>query len=202
MVLDTMSSENSKTRIRILEAARYLLEESQGKGVRMGDMAKKAGISRQALYLHFKTRAELLIATTRYVDEVNRVEERLVPSRTAKTGIERLNAYVEGWGGYIPEVYGILKALLALRDTDDAAAEAWDERMQAMRHGCQAAVDALKRDNVLAPSLDTTQATDVLWTLLSVRNWEQWTIECEWSQKRYIETVKLMAHQVLVAGGP
>lgn len=64
MFLDTMSREISETRTRILKSSLELLEASQGKGVRMTDIAKGAGISRQALYLHFATRAELLIATT------------------------------------------------------------------------------------------------------------------------------------------
>ena len=44
-----MSRDNPETRIRILQAALKLLEASQGKGVRMTDIAKQAGITRQAL---------------------------------------------------------------------------------------------------------------------------------------------------------
>ena len=196
-----MSSKNPETRVRILEAALKLLEAIQGKGVRMTDIAGQAGISRQALYLHFGTRAELLIAATHYLDEVKGVEERLVPSRTARTGIERLDAYIEAWGTYIPEIHGIARALLAMRDTDEAAAAAWDERMQAMREGCEAAIDALNRDNMLSPAHAPEQATDILWTMLSVRNWEQLTIECGWPQERYIETLKSLARRVFVAEG-
>jgi len=199
MLLDTMSSDNPKTRDRILKAALKLLEASQGKGVRMTDIAKRAGISRQALYLHFSTRAELLIATTYYLDEVKGVEERLVPSRTAQSGIERLDAFIEAWGTYIPEIYGIAKALLAMRDTDEAAAEAWDERMQDMREGCEAAINALNRDKMLSPDHSPNQATDILWTMLSVRNWEQLTIECGWPQEKYIETLKSLARRIFVA---
>jgi AcrR family transcriptional regulator len=194
-----MSSDNSGTRDRILKAALKLLEASQGKGVRMTDIAKRAGISRQALYLHFSTRAELLIATTYYLDEVKGVEERLVPSRTAQSGIERLDAFIEAWGTYIPEIYGIAKALLAMRDTDEAAAEAWDERMQDMREGCEAAINALNRDKMLSPDHSPNQATDILWTMLSVRNWEQLTIECGWPQEKYIETLKSLARRIFVA---
>ncbi len=156
----------------------------------MTDIAQRAGISRQALYLHFSTRAELLIATTHYLDGLKGSEERLAPSRTAQTGIERLDAFIEAWGGYIPEIYGIAGALLAMKDTDEAAAKAWDERMQDMRQGCEAAIKALKNDKVLSSDHSPEQATDILWTLLSVRNWEQLTRDCGWSQERYIETLK------------
>ncbi len=198
-----MSSKNREnrtpTRNRILKAALELLEASQGKGVRMTDIAKRAGITRQALYLHFGTRAELLIATTYYLDELKGAEQRLVPSRTAQSGIERLDAFIEAWGAYIPEIHGIAKALLAMRDTDEAAAKAWDERMQDMREGCEAAINALNRDDVLSRDYSPHQATDILWMMLSVRNWEQLTIECGWPQERYIETLRSLARRIFVA---
>ena len=69
-----MSSEGPDTRTRILNAAWSLLESGRGAGVRMSDIAKEAGISRQALYLHFPNRADLLVATTQHVDAVKDID--------------------------------------------------------------------------------------------------------------------------------
>ena len=66
-----MSSKNMQTRSKILQATLELLEAGEGGEIRMGDIAKRAGISRQALYLHFATRAELLVETTFYLDELS-----------------------------------------------------------------------------------------------------------------------------------
>jgi len=193
-----MSSDPPDTRTRILKATLDLLEAGQGKGVRMTDIARSAGISRQAVYLHFSTRAELLIATTHYVDALKGSEARLVASRTARNGIERLEAFIAAWGGYLPEIYGIARALLAMRDTDEAAKDAWDKRMQDMREGCEAAINALAADGKLSPAQTPQEATDILWTMLSVRNWEQLTIACGWSQARYVEAITAMARRVFV----
>ena len=193
-----MSSENPTTRNRILQAALDLLEASQGQGVRMGDVAKRAGITRQALYLHFATRAELLIAVTHYLDDIKDSEQRLAPSRAARSGTERLDAFIEAWAAYIPEIHGVGKALLAMKDTDKAAAAAWDQRMQDMREGCEAAIKALQADRMLSPDHTVKQATDILWTMLSVRNWEQLTLECGWSRKKYVKTLKSLARQIFV----
>ena len=65
-----MSRRSSDTRHRILEATIARLESQGGAGVRMADIAKATGISRQAVYLHFATRAELLIAAARHLDAV------------------------------------------------------------------------------------------------------------------------------------
>ncbi len=176
-----------------------LLEDDQGAAVRMSDIARKAGISRQAVYLHFPTRADLLIATTRYVDEVKHVDRRLAVSRRATSGAQRLDAFIEAWGNYIPEIYAIAKALIAIENSDEAARLAWADRMQAVRHGCDAAIKALKQDGVLSPDHAPKEATDILWTLLSVQNWEQLTGKCGWSQKRYIKNMKALARRVLSA---
>ena len=131
-----MPSSESETRTRILEATRQLMEEHRGQGVRMRDVAEAAGISRQAVYDNFGSRAKLLVETTHYVDEVRGLEERRRRFREATTGVGRLEAYVEFWGNYIPEVYGMAKALLVAREADEAAAAAWDDRMSAVRESC------------------------------------------------------------------
>lgn len=119
-----MSSDELDTRTKILDATWHLMEQRRGQGVRMSDIAKAAGISRQAVYLHFESRTDLMIATTRYVDEVKGLNERLKAFHEAATGLELLDAIVDVWGNYIPEIYGIAKALISTQDTDEATAAA------------------------------------------------------------------------------
>ena len=70
----------------------------------------------------------------------------------------RLDEFVKAWGNYIPEIYPVARALLALQDSDEAAAAAWDNRMQALRAGCEAAVKDLKRDGHLREGLSVPEA--------------------------------------------
>ena len=192
-----MSSESISTRERILKSAWSLLELGGGNAVRMSDIAKAAKVSRQAVYLHFPNRAELLIATTRYLDEVHDIDGKLQASRNASSGIERLERWIDAWGGHIPTVYGVAKALMAMQEFDVEAKIAWKDRMQAVRDGCEAAVVALEKDGVLTESLNKTDATDMLWTLLSARNWEHLRIDCKWSQKKYLAHIQRTAKLVL-----
>ncbi len=195
-----MSSANPDTRERILTAAWRLLESREGaaKAVPMSAIAKEAGLSRQAVYLHFPTRAELLIAVTRHVDQVKDVDARLAPSRAAKTGAARLAAFVDAWLDYVPEIYGVARAVMALRETDPAAEAAWSDRMEAMRAGCRAAIEALARDGALRAPYHVEEATDLLWMLLSVRNWELLTRDRGWEQRRVREAVKASALRLFV----
>jgi AcrR family transcriptional regulator len=195
-----MSSDELETRTRILEATRRLMEERCGRGVRMRDIAEAAGISRQAVYDHFGSRAKLLVATTHYVDEVRGLKERRRRFEVTTTGVKRLEAYVEFWGNYIPEVYGMAKALLAARETDEAAAAAWDDRMGAVRESCRHTIEALYRDGMLAPEWSHDEAIDLMWTMLSIRNWEQLTIECGWSTGLYVGRMQKLLKRTLVQG--
>ena len=197
-----MSSHESETRTRILQATWQLMEQQYGKGVRMADIAQAAGISRQAVYLHFGSRADLLIATTRYGDEVLGLDDRLVRWRAAITGVERLAAFVEFWGHYIPEIYGIARALLAVRDTDQAAALAWEDRMNAVKDGCRTSIEMLERDGMLAAEWTIVEATDMFWMLLSIRNWEQLTRECGWSSDAYVTGMQKLVKRTFVCQPP
>jgi len=192
-----MSSAQINTKTRILDTTWKLLESGM-KNTRMSDIAKAAGISRQALYLHYPSRAELLIATTRHVDSVRKVDLRLERSRTAQSGVERLRAFIEAWGGYIPEIHGMSVALRDMRKNDQAIAEAWDDRMQAVRQGCEAAIQALAKEGMLKSGLSEQVATDLLWTLLSVENWEKLTRNCGWTQSAYEENIKALAEAALL----
>ena len=193
-----MSSENIETRTRILEATVRVLEQSGGRGVRMGDIAKESKSSRQAVDLHFASRTELLIAATLYRGDLLDVEGRLAASRAAATGAERLRLYIEFWGNFVPEIYGVAKALMMAQDTDEAAAAAWRDRMLAMRDGCRAAIDALQADGTLASEWTRPKAIDALWTMLLVPNWEHLTIECGWSTKQYIRWMQTLARRTFV----
>ena len=195
-----MSRKGDDTRIRILNSTWQLLETPGGSAVRMSDIARTAGISRQALYLHFPNRADLLVATTRHIDEINDIDARLAASRAARGGVERLEAYIAAWGGYIPQIHGVAAALMSMQDHDPEARIAWAGRETAMREGCAAAVTALERDGKLTPDLSATAATDLLWTLLSVRNWDRLVQDCGWSQAAYIREMQRLARAALVVG--
>nr|WP_067293356.1 TetR/AcrR family transcriptional regulator [Marinobacterium profundum] len=193
-----MSREPNSTRDRILETTVRLLEQKGGRGVRMSDIATHSRVSRQALYLHFASRAELLIAATRYLDEQLDLGKRLHGSRNAASGVSRLELFIQFWGHYIPDIYAIVKALMLAEASDEAAAAAWKDRCNAVREGCQAAIEALVADGMLADGWQPQQATDALWTQLHITNWENLTLHCGWSTEQYVERMTAMARSCFV----
>lgn len=164
----------------------------------MSDIAAAADVSRQAVYDHFGSRTDLLVATTRYMDQVLGLDERLRRWQAATSGVEILEAYVDFWGNYIPEIYSVAKALLAVQETDAAAAAAWNDSMTCVREGCCYTIEALQRDGLLAPPWNGDEAIDLFWTMLSIRNWEQLTIEHGWSTNQYIHHMQTLVKRTFV----
>jgi AcrR family transcriptional regulator len=193
-----MSSGDPKTRKRILEKTWQLMEKNHRQAVRIDDIAQAVGVSRQAVYLHFGSRAELLVATVRYVDEMHGIKDRLKSINAAQDGVELLDAFVEFWGNYIPEIHGLAKALLESRKSDAAAAAAWDDRMSELRAGCKNTIDCLIRNKELASEWKAGQAVDALWSMMSIAVWENLTIDCGWTNSEYISRMKAMLRRVFV----
>jgi hypothetical protein len=69
-----------------------------------------------------------------------------------------------------------------------------------VRESCRVAIEALNRDGMLAPEWSCDEAVDLMWTMLSIRNWEQLTIECGWPQDRYIGRMQELLKLTLVRG--
>jgi AcrR family transcriptional regulator len=193
-----MSTPQIPTRERILQETWHLMEQRRGQGVRIEDIAKAAEVSRQAVYLHFGSRAGLLIATVRYVDEALGLAERLRPVLKRQSGAEMLDAYVIFWANYIPDIYGLAKALLAVRETDEAAAAAWADRMNALYQGCADTVQCLVIEERLALEWTPEEAADFFWVALSIETWEHLTTERGWSQEQYIRRTQEVLKKALL----
>lgn len=193
-----MSRIQIETRERILLATWKLMEQGRGQGVRLEDVAHEAQVSRQAVYLHFHSRSDLLIATARYLDERLELPRRIQQACEAGNGVLGIEAYVAFWAAYIPEIYGLGKALLVARETDEAAAAAWADRMQALYEGCKSVVQTLARQGKLDPAWTIEAAADFFWAVLSVPTWEDLTIERGWPQDQYRERMQWVIKRALL----
>ena len=115
-----MSSRKKVTRVKILNSARRLLVEHGYYGVGLEEVARDAGVSRQAVYLHFKSKADLLVALAQYIDEVIGVSEVLRPIGEAKTALEAMDAGVAAYGTIEPQIYEVASLGYAARRSDQA----------------------------------------------------------------------------------
>ena len=164
-----MSSGRVSTRRGLLEAARKLLERGPYSTVSMGAIAREAGVSRQAAYLHFGSKADLLLALVSHVDEVEGLPHLLTRIQEAPSGVEALKRFVDLVAALTPRVYRIGIALAAAAEHDSAARAAWMDRMEARRATCRSIAARLEAEGSLADALTSVAAADLLWALSSMR---------------------------------
>jgi AcrR family transcriptional regulator len=192
------SSGSSRTRADVLDAARRLLERAGGAPVPLDAVARAAGISRQALYLHFPSRARLLMALVRHVDDVHGLTTLLAAACARPSGPEALRRFIAVWGDYVRHISGIARAMQHLAATDPDAAAAWQERMRAFRRLCKTLTARLAAEHRLAAGWTPDTAADLLATLLSIRVWRELVRERRWPIARYVTLMTRTAEQTLV----
>lgn len=195
-----MSSDSGDTRTKILDSARALLEQ-RGASARMQDIADRAGVSRQAVYLHFPNRVALLTGLVAWLDEERYdLAEYMAAVERVEDPVERLAAFVDAALRYQPVIAPVGQALMdATTHGDEAAAAAFEDRMQGRLQGCRARIVAVQRADRLAAGLDVDTATDLLWVLIGFPTWLDLTVNRGWSADRTRHHLVRMARRALVA---
>ena len=184
------------TRERILDSARRLLENNAWSGVGLGEVAKAAGVSRQAIYLHFGSRSALLLALVEYVDEVEGLNELIERVRDADSGADALDRMVWVNSVYEPRIHAVVVAHDAARRTDPDLEAAWQDRMRRRRALYRGVADRLAAEGALA--LPRKDAVDLMWALLGPRVHEDLVVERGWSRKRYEDHMSALLRGALV----
>lgn len=197
-MLYTMSS--TRTREKILEAARTLLEEGH-LDAGLERVAKAAGVSRQAIYLHFGSRAAMLLALVEFVDEREGLSELSAQVRSAPSGTEALDRLVQMNAAYEPRIRAVALAHDIARRGDPDLEVAWQDRMRRRRSLYSEVVKRLDDDGVLAASVSPREAVDVIWALLGPRVHEDLVVDRGWSRKRYVARLRMLLRTALVATG-
>ena len=166
----------------------------------MAEIAGEAGVSRQAVYLHFETRAELLAALVRHVDEVHGFEDMLRKCERAPDGCGALWEFIGAWGGYVARITDVARAVKAASATDDDAALAFSERMRGFTRVCARFVARLRAEgSLIVDDWSTSDAADFLATLLSIGNWQELVEERVWSRQRYVGAMRRCVRQTLLS---
>jgi AcrR family transcriptional regulator len=175
------------TRARILETTWRLMEKDLS--VRIADIAAAAGVSRQAVYLHFGNRAQLLLAAVQDRDErsptgdIRRAAEQdPVP--------EALGLFVEAWFRHIPRIEPVAHLLVAASQVDAEARTALDDRMTVLRRNITRLVARLADAGALRPDWTPARAVDWIWHRTHLDGWRQLVGEQGWAPADYTRHVR------------
>jgi AcrR family transcriptional regulator len=196
-----MGERADKTRKRILDAAWRLIEESRDPTAGLAEIAKTAGVSRQALYLHFGSRAGLLVALVQHTDEELGLEERLATIAAQPTAEERLRQFMRVAATYAPKIHDVAMALSEASRTDEDARVAFDDRMKKRRAGLRELVKGVADADKLAEGWTVNAATDALWALSTPQTYQDLVVARGWSIARYEALLVRLVDDLVLAKG-
>jgi AcrR family transcriptional regulator len=180
-------STKAETRERVLAAAHKLLVERGYHGAGVDDIAREAGITRQAIYQHhFTSKTELLLAMIQHVDRVEGIDTLFVPVQRATGARQALHCLVEAVAVVWSRVGAVARMLDGARATDAAAEVAWQSRAVVRRRGLERLMKGAKREGLLGPGWTPTTAADFALSLLSVGVHHDLVVECGWPVRRYV----------------
>ena len=168
----------------------------------MGAVAERAGVSRQALYLHFADRTGLFLEVSRVADATLRTPQRQRRVDEAPTARHALREAVALQAWLKPRLKGVATALDVLRRTDPAADAAWKEREHARLERCEEVVRRLQAEGELAPGWTVDSATRCFWAVTSQRVWDDLVMDQGWSTDRYRHHVTALLERSLLVPTP
>jgi AcrR family transcriptional regulator len=196
-----MSSAPRDTRTAILDAARLLFETKGYFATGLEGVAKKAGVSRQAIYLHFNAKAELLHALHERVNEQD-VAPAMARVWAARDADHALDVWVEASAEAIPKFIGIANALNTARQFDTDVEATWEAPKNSHYEECLRLAKWLRKEKRLRQGMTAADAADILWNLSGIWAYESLVHDRGWSVKRWTTWLKATLRQLLVAGEP
>lgn len=189
-------SKADRTRERILDAARQLLES--GEPASMSAIADAAGVTRQLLYVHFDGRADLLLQLSRRIDETVRTPAVQARVDDAASAVDALRETVAVQGLIKPSINAVAAAIDRMRHDDRDAARAWDEREAARHQRCLDVTRRMRKDGRLRAGWSPESAARLVWSLTSQRAWQELVAEGDWTTAAWVRHTTRTLESTLV----
>lgn len=163
-----------------------MFEELGYYGAGLGAVAKKAGVSRQAIYLHFPSKVELLAALHLHIfatDVVPAMERH--PIEDAMTAWDALHTMIAVDVEVVSKVWRIHEALTMARRQHPEVEETLRPREKQRYDELLDLGRRLEREGALPPRVGVATFADMLWGLLNVGTYRSLVIERGWSLDQY-----------------
>lgn len=196
------NARSRRTRDALLSATRTVLEGEGFEALTMAEVAARAGVSRRAVYLHFRSRTDLVSALFDYIAAEEGLEESLRPMREATDAVTALYEWVRHLTRYHPRVLAVDQAIERVRRADPDAQRHRDVVVEAQLANCRFVVEWLHEDGRLAAGWDVETAVDLLFGLICTELFERLLELRGWSTDDLERSLWAMCRATLVRPDP
>lgn len=161
-------------------------------------MAAKAGVSRQAIYLHFGDRTGLLLAIVRHMDETLDLGSKLAHVRAAQDGAELLERAMRLNTRFWSAVFPVARILEAAQNDDPALGSAWRDRMKFRQQSFLGMTEQIASLGDLSSAWDINEAAAVLYATAYLDTWRELTLHLGWTEDEYVAAMTRLLRQALL----
>ncbi len=178
-----------------------MFEEFGYYGAGLGAVARKAGVSRQAIYLHFPSKAELLTALHLHIFATDVAPAFMRhPITDAMSALDALDAMIAVDVEVTSKVWRIHEALAMARRQHPEVEETLRPREE-QRYGELLDLGRrLKREGALPPNIRVGTFADMLWGPMNTGTYRNLVIERGWSLHHYRRWVRNTIRLQISAG--
>ncbi|MBF8186061.1 TetR/AcrR family transcriptional regulator [Nonomuraea sp. K274] len=181
---DPHNARSRRTRDALLAATREILENDGFEALTMAEVAARAGVSRRAVYLHFRSRTDLVTELSGFVAEQEGLAESLAGIWEAADAAEALRAWVRHLTRYHPRLSAMNQALDRVGPYDADAARHKRTIADAQMDNCRRIAGRLADEGRLAAPWTAETAADMLWSLISTDLFDRIMVDRGWSRER------------------
>jgi AcrR family transcriptional regulator len=166
--------------------------------VTMAAIAERAGVSRQAVYLHVADRNGLLVHLVEHIDHTLGLDEIVRGVFAAPSGVEALARLVRLHAEFTARIVSVTRVMDVTRVGDPGIAAAWENRMAVRLQVHRAVMQRIADEGSLADGWDVDTAATMTYAVTLPRMWEELVVERGWSAERYREHVTALLQGALV----
>jgi AcrR family transcriptional regulator len=195
------NARSRRTRAALMAAARQILEEHGFDALTMSALARQAGVTRRAVYLHFESRADVVDALFSYIAESEGLHDSVNQVWAAPDSVAALDEWARHFTRYHSKVLPVDRAVHRVHRNDADAAQHRRKVLAAKSANCRRIAEWLKRDGRLAEPWTVGTASDMLMALTTSDVLETLITDRRWSKQRFTEHYAALLRHTFVAAG-
>lgn len=185
------------TRRKILETTSDLIAE-HGADLKLSEVADRAQVSRQAIYLHFGDRTGLLVALVQHMDEALDLATSLAHVHEASDGVDLIERTMALHSRFSAAIDAVALVLEGAQYADEALGNAWRDRMRFRLGVHRDLVQKIADFGELAEGWTVDRAADLFYAVSLPGPWRELTRELGWTADDYVAGLTMFLSRALL----
>jgi AcrR family transcriptional regulator len=188
-----------QTRLRIIRATRELLSRASYHSVSLDEIAERAGVSRQTIYVHFGSKRGVLQALAEHIERESYGRGMLEGAREVESPIHTIYNGIADQMKFFSNNWPLLRNFEAQAAHDPDFRAVWQDRLQERWNAIRWLLEAVATDGHIAEGWSLDEATDWLWSLTNFRLYDELVLQRGWSLERLTTRIRQAIDALLPA---